>query len=138
MADYWAHWLRIGERAGAVLPRIYQVNWFRKGPHGEFLWPGYGENARVLEWIFGRCEGTAKACETPIGKLPEQGGIDLEGLDLDPEDARVLLGFDPEAWLAEVPLIREHYARFGDRVPQLLRQELDRLESDLRAARSER
>ena len=81
MADYWQHWLRIGQRAGAKLPRIYCVNWFRKSDDGDFLWPGYGENSRVLKWIFERCEGTAKAVETPIGNLPAAGELDLGGLD---------------------------------------------------------
>src|SRR5262245_35898873 len=82
MADYWSHWLAIGARAGAQLPRIYCVNWFRKGEEGEFLWPGYGVNSRVLKWVFERCEGTAKAEETPIGNLPTQGELDLDGLDI--------------------------------------------------------
>jgi phosphoenolpyruvate carboxykinase (GTP) len=86
MADYWGHWLAIGERKGAVLPRIYMVNWFRKSPGGDFLWPGYGENSRVLEWVFERCEGTAKAVETPIGNLPERDSLDVAGLDVDAED----------------------------------------------------
>jgi len=135
MADYWAHWLRVGRTEGAKLPKIFWVNWFRKGPNGEFLWPGYGENSRVLKWVFERCDGEVKGVETPIGTLPAEGELDTSGLDLDPEDLAVLLGADVESWLAELPLIRAHYAVFGDRVPRELAQELDALEQRLLAAR---
>jgi phosphoenolpyruvate carboxykinase (GTP) len=94
MADYWAHWLSVGQRSGAKLPRIYHVNWFRKNDAGEFLWPGFGDNSRVLEWIFERCEGTAKARETAIGLLPAEDSLDLSGLDLDDEDISDLLSVD--------------------------------------------
>ncbi len=136
MADYWAHWLRIGQRENAQLPKIFWVNWFRKGPNGEFLWPGYGENSRVLKWVFERCEGEAKGVESPIGILPSQGELDTDGLDLDPEDLAVLLGADLDGWLAEIPLIREHYAVFGDRLPPELAKELSALESRLRSAKA--
>jgi phosphoenolpyruvate carboxykinase (GTP) len=136
MADYWAHWLRVGARPGAQLPRIYYVNWFRKSPEGDFLWPGYGENSRVLKWIFERCDDTAKAVETPIGNLPREDDIDLSGLDLDVQDLRALLNVDIDGWLEEIPLIREHYARFEEHVPQELWEELERLEQRLKAARS--
>jgi phosphoenolpyruvate carboxykinase (GTP) len=135
MADYWSHWIRIGQRNGAKLPRVYMVNWFRKSPAGEFLWPGYGENGRVLKWVFERCEGTGKAIETPIGNLPAPDQLDVSGLDLDPEDVRTLLQVDLQGWLDEVPLMREHFARFGDHLPEELAAELDRLEAELRAAR---
>jgi phosphoenolpyruvate carboxykinase (GTP) len=131
MADYWAHWLRIGERAGARLPKIYTVNWFRKSPEGDFLWPGYGENCRVLKWVFERCEGSVKAVETPIGNLPAERDLDVTGLDIAPEDLRELLRFDVDDWLAEVRGIRQYYERFGDRVPQALRDELAALEERL-------
>ena len=134
MADYWAHWLRIGARPGAVLPRIYYVNWFRKSDGGDFLWPGFGENSRVLKWIFERCEGTAKAIETPIGNLPTPDALDLEGLDLDADDLRTLLAVDREGWLEELPLIREYYRQFGDRLPEALASLVDRLEDTLRAS----
>jgi phosphoenolpyruvate carboxykinase (GTP) len=136
MADYWGHWLAIGERKGAVLPRIYMVNWFRKSPGGDFLWPGYGENSRVLEWIFERCEGTAKAVETPIGNLPERDSLDVAGLDVDAEDMDELLRVDIRGWLAEATGIREYYGEFGDHVPAALREELDALEQRLEAASS--
>ncbi|NNL66841.1 MAG: phosphoenolpyruvate carboxykinase (GTP), partial [Myxococcales bacterium] len=136
MADYWAHWVRtIGGREGAKLPRIYYVNWFRKNDAGEFLWPGFGDNGRVLKWVFERCEGTAKAVETPIGHLPTQDALDLSGLDLDPDDLAELLKVDADGWLHEVPLIREYYAKFGDRMPQELVEQLDALEARLQAAR---
>jgi phosphoenolpyruvate carboxykinase (GTP) len=136
MADYWAHWVRgIGQRPGARLPRLYYVNWFRKNAAGEFLWPGFGENARVLKWVFERCEGTAKATETPIGYLPSEEALELEGLELDKEDLADLLRVDVEGWLHEVPLIRAYYARFGDRLPRELLEQLEALEARLQAAR---
>jgi len=135
MADYWRHWLTIGQRAGAKLPRLYTVNWFRKSDDGEFLWPGYGENSRVLKWIFERCEGTAKAVETPIGNLPASGELDLGGLEIDGGDLKTLLSVDSEGWLSEVPMIREYYAGFGERMPKELQGEVDALEKRLRAAR---
>jgi phosphoenolpyruvate carboxykinase (GTP) len=136
MADYWAHWLRIGERAGAQLPRIYYVNWFRKSSGGDFLWPGYGENSRVLKWIFERCEGSVKAVETPIGNLPMERDLDVSGLDVAPDDLTELLRVDVEGWLAEITGIHQYYDQFGEQLPQKLRDELDALEERLRAARS--
>jgi len=136
MADYWAHWVRgIGSRAGAKLPHIYYVNWFRKNPDGEFLWPGFGENGRVLKWIFERCEGTAKAVETAIGNLPTADALDLEGLELDKEDLAELLRVDVEGWLHEIPAIRDYYEKFGARMPRELVEQLDALEQRLRATR---
>ena len=136
MADYWRHWLTIGERAGAVLPKIYYVNWFRKSDGGDFLWPGFGENSRVLKWVFERCEGTAKAVETPIGNLPADGELDLDGLDVSREDLAQLLRVDVDGWLAELPLVREYYAQFGDRMPGQLETELDAMRDRLEAAKS--
>jgi phosphoenolpyruvate carboxykinase (GTP) len=134
MADYWAHWLATGEREGAVLPRIYMVNWFRKSAGGDFLWPGFGDNGRVLQWVFERCEGDAKAVETPIGNLPTPGGLDTRGLDIDAEDMAELLRVDVAGWLDELPGIRDYYAEFGDHVPAALHEELAALEERLRAA----
>ena len=134
MADYWAHWLKIGERQGAKLPSIYYVNWFRKSDGGDFLWPGFGENSRILKWVFERCEGTAKAIETPIGNVPTPDALDLSGLDLDREDLEILLAVDREGWLTELPLIREYYEQFGDRVPRALHDLVDELEERLRSA----
>jgi phosphoenolpyruvate carboxykinase (GTP) len=137
MADYWAHWLRVGRRPGARMPRVYQVNWFRKGPEGRFLWPGYGENSRVLKWIFERCEGAAKAVETPIGNLPPTEAIDLEGLrGVSPRDVAELLRVDVGGWLGELGGIRDFYAEFDGRVPAELHAELDRLEAKLEASAS--
>jgi phosphoenolpyruvate carboxykinase (GTP) len=136
MADYWAHWLRIGRRPGARLPRIYFVNWFRKSAGGDFLWPGFGENSRVLKWIFERCEGTAKALETPIGNVPAEGELDLSGLDVSAEDLAELLRVDVEGWQAEVAGVEAYYAGFGERTPPELRAELRALAERLEAARS--
>ncbi len=135
MADYWAHWLSIGRHAGAKLPRIYMVNWFRKSEGGDFLWPGFGENGRVLEWIFNRCEGTGKAVETPIGQLPADGELDVSGLELGKEDLAELLRVDVEAWLAEAQGVHDYYGDFGDRVPKELLAELEALKQRLEAAR---
>ncbi len=135
MADYWTHWLSIGSRAGAKLPRIYYVNWFRKSSGGDFLWPGFGENGRVLKWIFERCEGTAKAQETPIGNLPTADGLDVSGLDLDSEDLEELLRVDADGWLQEIPLIEDYYRQFGDRVPEEFFSQLHGLQQRLEAAK---
>jgi phosphoenolpyruvate carboxykinase (GTP) len=136
MGDYWSHWLAIGKRAGAKLPRIYYVNWFRKGDDGSFLWPGFGENSRVLKWIFERCEGTAKAIETPIGNLPAPGAIDTQGLaDVTPEDLVELTRVEVDGWLQEVPLISQYYDQFGSRMPGALRDELRALEEGLEGSR---
>ncbi len=137
MADYWGHWLEIAGRAGARLPKIYYVNWFRKGTGGDFLWPGFGENGRVLKWIFERCEGTAKAIETPIGNVPTEGALDLDGLDgVSRDDINELLRVDIDGWLAELPLIEEYYAQFGDHLPKGLRDELRAMKDRLEAAKS--
>jgi phosphoenolpyruvate carboxykinase (GTP) len=134
MADYWAHWLEIGARSGAKLPGVYYVNWFRKNDGGDFLWPGFGDNGRVLAWIFGRCSGKAEAQETPIGNVPRAADLDLSGLALDNEDVDELLQVDIAGWLAEIPLIREYYAGFGEKMPAALSAELDALEARLKSA----
>ena len=135
MADYWSHWLSIGARSGAKLPRIYYVNWFRKSAEGDFLWPGFGDNGRVLKWVFERVTGKAEGTETPIGVVPATGELDLAGLALDQTDLDELLAVDVDGWLAEIPLIRSYYAKFGERMPQALVGELDALEARLRAAK---
>jgi phosphoenolpyruvate carboxykinase (GTP) len=132
MADYWGHWLQIGKRPGARLPRVYYVNWFRKNSGGDFLWPGFGDNGRVLKWVFERLTGKAEGHATPIGVVPAAVDLDLSGLAISDEDVDELLAVDPESWLAEIPLIREYYAGFGDRLPAALGEELDRLEARLR------
>ncbi|MCX5854918.1 MAG: phosphoenolpyruvate carboxykinase domain-containing protein, partial [Deltaproteobacteria bacterium] len=113
------------------LPRIFYVNWFRKTPDGRWLWPGYGENSRILKWIFERIEGTGKAVETPIGYVPAPGAIDTSGLNISDKDMAELLKVDTEDWLKEVESIKEHYNQFGDRLPQALRDELAAIEKRL-------
>jgi phosphoenolpyruvate carboxykinase (GTP) len=134
MADYWAHWLSIGERAGARLPKIFYVNWFRKNAAGRFIWPGFGENSRVLKWIFERCDGTGDFVQTPIGNLPTPAAIDFGGLALDADDKAQLLRVDVAGWLREIPLIQDYYDRFGERLPAALRAELATLERRLQDA----
>jgi phosphoenolpyruvate carboxykinase (GTP) len=131
MGDYFSHWLKIGERSGAQLPKIFMVNWFRKDDDGKFLWPGYGENSRVLAWVFGRCDDAAEAVETPIGRVPTPDALPTEGLDLAPEALEELVRFDPDAWGAQLPQVREHFAKFGDRLPETLREQLARLEGQV-------
>ncbi len=131
MSDYFAHWLTIGEREGARLPRIFYVNWFRRDEAGKFLWPGFGENSRVLAWIFRRLEGALDAHDTPVGQLPKQGDIDLAGLELPPESLQKLLNVDLDEWAQQLPQMREHYARFGDRLPSELRSQFDALAQQL-------
>ena len=135
MGDYLGHWLHIGASADpSKLPKLFYVNWFRKSPEGRWLWPGFGENSRVLAWIFDRVAGTADAVESPVGLLPADGAIDLEGLDVAAEDMVELLRVDVEEWRTEVPSIEEHYASLGERLPVELRDELDNLEKRLTAA----
>ncbi len=118
MGDYFGHWLKVGANADAAkLPRIYFVNWFRKGADGKFLWPGYGENARVLKWIVDRLDGEAEAVETPIGRLPTKTGLDLSGLNLSDAALDTLLSVDAEVWAEEAALIPEFYEKFGEHMP---------------------
>ena len=133
MGDYFAHWLRIGAEAPdpSVLPKIFYVNWFRKDADGRWLWPGFGDNSRVLEWVFQRVSGRADAVETPIGFVPARGEIDLEGTRMSKEDMEELLRVDVDEWRAEVPLIRAHFAQFGDHLPVELGGALDDLERRL-------
>jgi phosphoenolpyruvate carboxykinase (GTP) len=136
MADYFAHWLRIGKKADpGKLPKIYYVNWFRRDAEGKFLWPGYGENSRVLKWVFERVNGAGKAVDTPIGRLPEPDALNTNGLDISPSALDELLKVDVDGWLAEVPLIKEHYDTFGDRLPDELRAEVALLEQRLKDRR---
>ena len=133
MADHWAHWLRMGETLGEGAPRVFRVNWFRKSPEGKFLWPGFGENARVLEWIDARLHGEVEAEASPVGLLPRLEDVDREGLDLDDETLAQIFAVDPDSWLAEAERLREGLDRFGDRVPPRLVELLDELEERLRA-----
>jgi phosphoenolpyruvate carboxykinase (GTP) len=131
MADYFAHWLKIGETAGDSLPRVFYVNWFRKDAEGRFIWPGFGENSRVLEWIFRRCDGEAEAVETPIGLVPAPGELNTDGLDLAPDALEELLTVDAEQVKEELPQVKEHLAKFGDRLPAQVRSQLEALEQRL-------
>ena len=134
MGDYFAHWLRIGREGDAAkLPRLFHVNWFRKDDDGNFLWPGFGENSRVLAWIFRRCEGAAEAVETPAGLVPGRGRHRHDGPGRERRRTWTeLLRVDPEGVRTELPTIHEHYARFGDRLPQELRKQLEELEKRLK------
>jgi phosphoenolpyruvate carboxykinase (GTP) len=133
MADYFRHWLAIGERDGGELPKIFYVNWFRKDEDGKFMWPGYGENSRVLEWIFRRCDGEGGAEETEIGLLPPvgEGGIDIDGLDVTDETMARLLEVDVDGWKQQLPQMHEHYAEFGEKLPDELHAQLDALHRHL-------
>jgi phosphoenolpyruvate carboxykinase (GTP) len=132
MADYFAHWLKFSDRFDeSTLPKIFYVNWFRKGDDGRWLWPGYGENSRVLEWVFERSAGRGDAVETAIGFVPTSTAINVEGLDISPADMDELLTVHNDEWRAEVPLIREHFAQFADRLPPQLATALDDLEARL-------
>jgi phosphoenolpyruvate carboxykinase (GTP) len=132
MADYWGHWLKIGSfTTPEKLPRIYQVNWFRKDADGTFLWPGYGENSRVLEWVIRRLEGQAGAVDSPIGRIPEAGALNLDGLELSEGQVAELFAIDPVTWLAESDLTEEYFDKFGDRVPAEMRDQLASLRERL-------
>jgi phosphoenolpyruvate carboxykinase (GTP) len=132
MGDYFAHWLSMARRTDAEkLPKIFYVNWFRKTPEGRWLWPGYGENSRVLRWIFERTEGSGEAERTPVGYVPTLDAIDRSGLGVSEDDMRELLRVDGAAWSEEVESIRAHLDRFGDRLPEGLREELRSLERRL-------
>src|SRR5207302_11253342 len=133
MADYFGHWLRIGERTDPDrLPRIFYVNWFRKDADGRFLWPGYGENSRVLAWIFARCAGRGAARSTPVGLIPPVGpeGIDTRGLTVSEDDMAELLRVDVDEWNAQLPHFHEHLGKF-DRLPRELHEQLLALERRL-------
>ena len=132
MGSYFAHWLKIGATPGAKMPKIFLVNWFRKDEKGKFLWPGYGENSRVLKWIFERCNGTANAIDTPVGRLPRPEDLDVKGLDIPPNNLTKLLNVDVEGWLGEIPLIHQFFDQFGQRLPKALHDEVNRLEQRLK------
>ncbi|NQX11231.1 phosphoenolpyruvate carboxykinase (GTP) [Microbacteriaceae bacterium VKM Ac-2855] len=132
MADYWAHWLEIGDSLGEKAPKMFQVNWFRKDADGSFLWPGFGENSRVLEWIVRRIEGAAEAVESPVGLVPA-GSLNLDGLEIADDALAQLFEIDPDSWLAECDLTEEYFTRFGDRLPGAVSRELDALRERLRA-----
>eukprot|EP01116_Phalansterium_solitarium_P023079 TRINITY_DN78_c0_g2_i2.p1 TRINITY_DN78_c0_g2~~TRINITY_DN78_c0_g2_i2.p1 ORF type:complete len:2396 (+),score=1061.53 TRINITY_DN78_c0_g2_i2:171-7358(+) len=132
MADYFSHWIDFRKRLGFLSPKIFYVNWFRKSDKGEFLWPGFGENSRVLKWITERVDGVGSAVSTPIGYVPTADALDLAGLDIDPDTVHQLMHVEPEDWLKEIPGIRAFYAKFGAKLPAALTNNLDKLESRLR------
>jgi phosphoenolpyruvate carboxykinase (GTP) len=140
MADYWAHWLDVGVelRKTGGMPRVFQVNWFRKDENGDFLWPGFGENSRVLEWIIGRVSGSTPAIDGPLGLQPTTEGIDTSGLGLGADALEKLFEVDAESWLTEAEGIEAFFDEFGDRVPTALRRQLDQLRDRLRAMQEHR
>ncbi|WP_052466611.1 phosphoenolpyruvate carboxykinase (GTP) [Mobilicoccus massiliensis] len=129
--DYVQHWIDIGKTEGAKLPKIYQVNWFRKGEDGKFLWPGFGDNSRVLKWVVDRLEGKVETEESPVGLLPKAEDIDVEGLDMTPQEVADAIAYDEEAWKKELPMIEEWLAKFGDRLPTELKNELATLKKNI-------
>ncbi|MBL3698565.1 phosphoenolpyruvate carboxykinase (GTP) [Leucobacter luti] len=133
MADYWGHWLEMGETLGDKAPKIFQVNWFRKGTDGRFLWPGFGENSRVIDWVIRRVEGDVTGRETAIGTVPADGELNLDGIRVPEADMAELFAIDPASWLAESDLTEEFFAQFGDRLPGALQDQLAGLRSRLGA-----
>jgi phosphoenolpyruvate carboxykinase (GTP) len=132
MADYFTHWLQVGTKTDASkLPQIFFVNWFRRDEEGRFMWPGYGENSRVLKWVFERLNGTAQADKTAIGYLPSADSLDTNGMNINTADLQAITSVDVDGWREAVPQIRDHYAAFGDRLPNELATALDALESSL-------
>jgi phosphoenolpyruvate carboxykinase (GTP) len=129
-ADYFAHWLSF-DSEGARLPKVFHVNWFRKGSDGKFMWPGFGDNLRVLEWILKRVEGSVDALETPIGHLPHAADLNTEGLDIHPATVQQLLHVDREGWRAELAAIGEYLAGYGERAPTELLVEQERIAAGL-------
>jgi phosphoenolpyruvate carboxykinase (GTP) len=133
MADYFKHWLQVGTKTDASkLPQIFFVNWFRRDEDGRFMWPGYGENSRVLKWVFERLNGTAQADKTAIGYLPSADSLDTNGMNINTADLQAITSVDVDGWREAVPQIRDHYAAFGDRLPNELATALDALESSLK------
>ncbi|MBI5408401.1 MAG: phosphoenolpyruvate carboxykinase (GTP) [Nitrospirae bacterium] len=126
MGDYFQHWFDMGDRLGNKAPRIFYVNWFRKSPDGKFLWPGFSENSRVLKWMCERVDGKAGAKETPIGLQPNEGGLDLSGLDISPENMMELMSVNTDEWKEDVPDIEKHFSAFGSRLPERLRKQLQK------------
>ncbi|MDE6060065.1 MAG: phosphoenolpyruvate carboxykinase (GTP), partial [Clostridia bacterium] len=130
MAEYFAHWIDMGKKTSKQ-PKIFNVNWFRTDDEGHFLWPGFGDNLRVLDWIIRRTEGTASAVETPIGFVPEASDINIEGLDMTVEDIQNLLSVDKDLWMQDAEGIEEFYKKFGDDLPAELRKEIETLKANL-------
>ncbi len=136
MADYWAHWLRMGKVLGDKAPRIFQVNWFRKDDDGHYLWPGFGDNSRAIEWALRRVAGELDAVDAISGRLPAPGDLNTDGLDLPELDLEHLFALDPEAWATEADLTEEYFAQFGDRLPAELQGQLVALRERIAAAQA--
>jgi phosphoenolpyruvate carboxykinase (GTP) len=132
--DYFGHWIEMGKGVdgdAAKLPKIFYVNWFRRGDDGRFLWPGFGENSRVLKWVIERIEGRAAAIETPVGYVPTPDALDVDGLDVSADDLAEVLRVDTDEWIAEIPQVTEWFTKFGDKLPGVLWAELDALKARL-------
>ncbi len=136
MADYWSHWLEMQEKLGDKFPKVYQVNWFRKDEDGKFIWPGYGENSRVLDWIVRRAAGEAGAVDGVTGRYPKLEEFNLEGLDLGAEEWAKMYDIDPDAWAAEMDGTEEYFAQFGDKLPQAVKDQLAAFRERIAAARA--
>ncbi|MBH0117787.1 phosphoenolpyruvate carboxykinase (GTP) [Salinibacterium sp. NG253] len=135
MADHWAHWLSVGQdlRGSGTVPRIFQVNWFRKGADGSFLWPGFGENSRVLEWILNRVDGTVAARESALGLMPREGDLNIDGLELADDTMEQLFAIDNDSWMAEAEATEEFFATFDGRVPAAVSRQLEHLKTRLQS-----
>ena len=133
--DYWEHWLRMGEKI-PNMPKIFHVNWFRQDEDGNFMWPGFGDNMRVLDWVLERCRGNAPAQETPIGYVPAAGSININGLDLDATTMARLSAVDADAWLSEINDIEEYLQSYGDRLPQELQAQVTEVRASLKQSAS--
>jgi len=132
MASYWKHWLEMGKKLGDKAPKIFHVNWFRKDENDDFMWPGFGDNMRVLNWILDRCDGKVGAKECAIGYVPDVADIDVEGLDMTTEEIEALLSIDNKVWLEDVENIKEYFAQFGDKLPKEMADQLATLEGNLK------
>ena len=133
MGDYFGHWIQIGRMTLAEkLPKIFYVNWFRKDEDGKFMWPGYTDNVRVLKWVIERVNGTGKFVDTPIGRVPAEGAIEVDGIGVTPETMKKLFTVNNDEWKGEVTEMREYYKIFGDRLPKQLSAELDKIEARLK------
>jgi phosphoenolpyruvate carboxykinase (GTP) len=130
MGDYFKHWIEMGRKL-KDRPKIFSVNWFRLDDNGKFIWPGYGENMRVLKWIVERCEGRVEGKETPIGFIPDSNDLNCEGLDMKPEDLKEVLSVDKDLWKQEVAGTEEYFKTFGDKLPKELAKELNDLKTRL-------
>ena len=135
MADYWSHWLQMQEKLGDKFPKVYQVNWFRKGPDGKFMWPGYGENSRVLDWIVKRASGQVDAIDGVTGRYPKFEDFNLDGLDVDEAKWAALFEIDPDAWAAEMDGTEEYFKQFGDKLPEAVKDQLAKFRERIAAAK---